>query len=389
MSDVTIPRIPISRALGAVTQLRDPFMVGGNVPWMDCGWDFGPAPWKREHPRDWSAVTQELKELRRIGIGIVRWWILAGGLNYPVGGGIEAIAEHEHEMLGAYWRLKPGVEMPPLPLAFLADFESLCEACVAADVRLIPSLVSFEWFGYIDDKKRGRHELVFGRAGRRGPNRRAVSAFLDATLHPLLEASKKHRKAIFAWEPINEPDWAVKGGPIHPGYPVRHVSPAEMSLFIADSTQRIVSAGFTATVGFKDMHAPWLLPSAWRVLKRLARDGLYLHQMHHYPNVLGETTLPPASESPIKPVFVGEFPTAPPAMAHNNFSWKDGELGTSEDSPKTCLYGRIELIRRRGYAGAWLWATTIKDTRMTDERVEWDDNARGQVSAFVAGKVPP
>jgi hypothetical protein len=372
---------------GVVTQR--PFSVGGNVPWIDCGWDFGRPPhgWKRRIARDWSAVSRELKLLRAKGVSVVRWWILAGGVNYPVGGRIEEIAERQKQLFGDYWMLRPGTLPPALGEEFLADFEALCRACSDADVKLVPSLVSFEWFGSIREFSRGRHALVFGGARGGTVNMAAVAAFLEATLQPLLEVSKRHRQAIFAWEAINEPDWAVSGGPLTSDLLYRRVSPAQMTHFIADAVQRIASAGFVATVGFKNMHAPWLLPSGWRVLERLAKQGAYLHQLHHYPNLLGERKLPAASTSPILPVCVGEFPSRQGVRGNPALDdWSDA--GLDERNESTFLSKRLELIRRLGYQAAWLWATQLPSTASDDGMTRWDAVTQEQVRRFVA-QLPP
>jgi hypothetical protein len=380
-----LPRPPRVEGQGTATQPRDAFLVGGNVPWIDCGWDFGPGPqgWRHVPPRDWSHVAAELARLKSMGIGLVRWWILAGGVNYPVGGGIEHIARKQRGLLGASWRLRPYAELPSLPPAFLQDFERLCQACIQAQVKLVPSLISFEWFGSIESGSRGRRDLVFGRAGEGGVHRDAISAFLDATLQPLLQVSAHHRDAIYAWEAINEPDWAVAGGPFHARF--RRVSRAEMSLFIMAAVQRIVAAGFVATVGFKDMHAPWLLPGGKSELGRLAREGQYLHQLHHYPNLFDAPTLPDAACSPIHPVFVGELSNRQGSRkTPRNRAWKDP--GLAERDEATFLYQRLELIRRRGYAGAWLWSTPLSTTRSEDGMSRWDDTTQRQVRNFVQGR---
>ena len=61
-------------------------------------------------------------------------------------------------------------ELPPLPPAFLDDFSQLLIACRRADVRLIPSLLSFEFFHPLGAEVRdvtssGRAALVFGNDG--------------------------------------------------------------------------------------------------------------------------------------------------------------------------------------------------------------------------------
>ena len=64
------------------------FFVGLSHPWVRCGHDFGPRPppWQGVGPTDWGAVEAELRRWREAaGVRWSRWWLLAGGVNYPVG----------------------------------------------------------------------------------------------------------------------------------------------------------------------------------------------------------------------------------------------------------------------------------------------------------------
>jgi len=357
------------------------FVLGGNVPWIDCGWDFGPPPhgFSRPAPRDYGRVARELGQLRASGLHVVRWWILAGGTNYPVGRGIERVAEAQRCRTGVQFHLREGVVPPALGDDFLADFAALLEACRAAGVRLLPSLLSFEWFLPATRYSRGRSALVFGVDPRR--TRARVIDFLDATLGPLVEVARAHAQAVYAFEVINEPDWVTEGGPwLGPGFGRRRIAAHDMNALLSEAVERIVDAGLTATIGFKDMRASWLGPRLYERLRALGRAGRYVHQMHHYPNVLGEGTLPPASLSAVQPVIVGEMPTArgqlwrvrPRPSFGENLPWLDRELMRSERDPERFLTARIALTRQRGYTGALLWATPLAQTSPgRDTRADW------------------
>jgi hypothetical protein len=365
------------------------FLVGANFPWIDCGWDFGPPPpgWRRDPPRDWARLEQDLRELRALGIRVVRWWVLAGGVNYPAGRSIADIAT-ERGLLRKQWQLRPGVALPALGDAFVADFSRLLAACAAAGVQLVPSLVSFEWFAAERGGSRGRANLVFGVDERLSRVREHVDAFLEATLAPLLAASGARRSAIFAWETVNEPDWVVHGGPLLSPI-LKSVESWEMNTLIQQATERIVRAGFVATTGFKRVEPGWVAADLWATLRRTAEQGAYVHQLHHYP-VLGSTRLAPASSSPIQPVVVGELPTAMGRFGTPaNQRWGNPELAESERREDEYLLGRLRLIRALGYAGAWLWSTEpawLKERRgqrggerEPDPRVRWTYSQRAQV----------
>lgn len=364
------------------------FVLGANFPWVDCGWDFGPPPpgWKRDPEDRFARVETDLRELRALGIKVVRFWVLAGGVNYPVGQRIEEICTNVTSLLGrtVAYRLRDGAKLPVLPEGFLRDFASLCEACLRAGVQLLPSLLSFEWFDHAQGPSRGRAPLVFSGGG----DDAQVARFLDVTLSPLLEVSRSYRATIYAWEVLNEPDWVVQGGPFHPCVK-KTVTARDMNAFLRAALKRVVDAGFTATIGFKAAAPRWLAPDLRMTLEAAQQQGAYLHQLHHYPNLIGERRLMAADASPIGNVFVGEFPTSD-IKTITNARWLD--QGLAEDDPDHYLERRLSLILAQGYRGAFLWATEpawIKERRLArggpyegDSRVRWTCRQRAQVRRF-------
>lgn len=380
------------------------FVVGLNYPWLDCGHDFGDKPPGYGPARGeerWRALRDELRTLGRSGARVFRWWILAGGIGYPAGQDARTWADvvpADVGRLGAFadaalpglaerlpfgagrWRayetlrLCPGASPPTLPSAMLQDFGRLLDVCLEAGVQLLPSLVSFEFFQPLvtlgpGASKRGRGCFVFGEQGE------GVDAFLDATLTPLMQVSATRPGAVWAWELINEPKWAVPGTGLQLDGctpTVRTVSAEAMSHFIARGVQRIAEAGFVATVGFAEAEARWLTDEAWPVLRQHAEAGRYVHQRHHYPRGLGGC-LPRADESPITPCLLGEFPTARPNGLDVGL-WRDRELKESEAVDERRLHARLELIRARGYVGALPWSL-----RSSDRQRQFGATERGQL----------
>ncbi len=381
------------------------FLIGANFPWVDCGHDFGPRPvgWGTAlHP--WAQVSEDLRQLRTLGVRVVRWWILAGGVNYPVGGSIEEVANVVRRRgLTVGYRFKPGESPPALGEAFVRDFEALCMACESAGVQLMPSLLSFEWFMRAKGRSRGRRDLVFG-DGMYDQTLAFVARFLDATLEPLLSVTARHLDAIFAWDVINEPDWVVTGGPSNLARKL--VSAAEMNLLLASAIERIVQSGACATVGFKQLAPAWLAPQTVRLMQNQASQGRYVHQLHHYPTLVTDRKLPPVSASPIRPCIVGEFPSAQGSrfggllsgsLHPTNWVFGDREARDSERDPHAYLRGRLSLIQQRGYDGAFVWATPpawlqrrdslARGNRpSSDVRVTWGDRQREQVRAFASAQ---
>jgi hypothetical protein len=391
-------------------------MLGINFPWVHCGHDFGPSPpaWGGAGVRrDFGEVERELAALRALGAEVTRFWILGGGVNYPVGEdpatvadlvdlptgptaavvhavGLDALARRipaarPYRAL----RLRSDCPLPTLPDAFLRDFEALLGACARAGVRIIPSLTSFELFQPALDAgrgivKRGRGAFVFGNDAHGPAVREHVSAFLDATLAPLLEASRAHADAIYAWEVVNEPEWAVENGPLQldpPAYglaPSLHLVPrAAMSELVRAGVERIAAVGFVATVGFGDPSVPWLEPNVLTRLRALANEGRYVHQRHHYPTLWSSRALPHHDASPITPCMLGELPTAP-GSGPTNMRFADEEVRGTERDPDRYLEGRLRLVHEhRGYPVSLLWSA-----RSTDNRKRWEASQREQLRRY-------
>lgn len=418
--------------------------LGINYPWVTCGHDFGPRPpaWQNGKPqrRDFGDVERDLSGLRALGISVVRFWVLAGGVNYPVGesadahamrvttsvspataaydalrwalgerdGDLPDLSQNAHtftvgrryEVLGRRVG-EPHVVPPPLPELFLHDFQGLLTACRNSGTRLLPSLLSFEFFQPLVDvdgrvHKRGREAFVFGATMEELQARAltrdiapevelAMKRFTDATLSPLLAASRGYDDALYAFELINEPEWAVRPGPLqfdthHFGrVPTTHRVSAElMSRFLQHGTSVIAASGFRASVGFGEARPTWLSPTCHAHLRTLSRTGQYVHQRHHYPTLFGAHTLPRAEEAAFTPCVLGEFPTAM-SNGLSNTRWQDAPLRRSERDPQTYLRARLEHIAHQGYDLALLWSAHSQD-----ERRAFDTGQRAQVRSFYA-----
>ena len=181
-------------------------VTGVNYPWVNYGWDFGDPPtgWTGGLDREAfraaqrAAVAKDFAHLRALGMDVVRWFLLADGLTY--GSGAFAPREDGHFLV-----LPPGDDAIR---SILQDFSEILELCASTGVKLIPSLIDFNWSfpaqpaatGYV---KCGRAAVLTDDIQR--------TIFLDTVLDPLLEASRKRPESIYAWEPINEPEWCTLG----------------------------------------------------------------------------------------------------------------------------------------------------------------------------------
>lgn len=297
-------------------------IIGINYPWLDYGWDFGLPPplWTAGlDPSLFRAarrtqVAEDFARLAASGFNVVRWFVLGDGLATP-----------------ANWAPK---HLQPL----LDDFTALLRICECAGLRLLPSLLDFHWClppveaspGWM---KGGRAAVI------RNPSLRRQ--FLDLVLKPLLAASQAHPDAIYAWEPMNEPEWVTQRSAWRfweRAFPNRRTVPrAAMHAFLRQAVAQINAAGFVSTIGW----------AHWRTIRDWATEdwGIALQQFHYYGQ--GGAPLPQAASVCRGPCLVGEFAAAPDPP------WPGG-LRHRDD--------RLHRIEQAGYAGALTWSLHARDS---------------------------
>ena len=328
--------------------------VGVNYPWFDYGWDFGIAPphWRQERsPRWFSEVDAHLGHFQRLGITVVRWFVLGDGLTYGSGDD----APHRNAASQEEWRF----DAPVLDGDFLDHFSELLRRfanmnkTARSPIQLLPVLVDFHFLeagiepversdpshseASVPDPawvKQGRSDAVVQPSIR--------SRFLDGVLAPLLDISGSHRDVIYAWELINEPEWVTNGW--HPDGQMDHpVDEYDMRAFLDEAQDRVRIAGFSPTVGFASIDTP-----------RRAGITMDINQFHHYPG--GRRRLARHRFEGAFPTILGEFATAPSDV------WPD--LPADAQS----VFDRLRLIEDRGYSLAMPWSF-----RGTDQHTTWSD----------------
>ena len=324
-------------------------VTGVNYPWVNCGWDFGDPPtgWTGGLDRDTfravqrANVAKDFTHLRELGMDVVRWFILADGLTY--GSGAFAPREDGHFLV-----LPPGDDAIR---SILQDFGEVLDLCASTGVKLIPSLIDFNWCfpaqpaatGYV---KCGRASVLTDDIQR--------TIFLDTVLDPLLEVSRNKPESIYAWEPINEPEWCTLGAAWKVWERADHkkaISLHAMRTYIQESARRINNSGFQSTVGF----AHWDTIADWN-----ARDlGISIQQFHYYAQAGAQ--LPAAQEVTSQPCLVGEFASAP------TMPWPNEAQS---------LDARLRSARELGYEGALVWSM-----KAVDEATLWNQ----QQTALLAG----
>ena len=345
--------------------------VGINYPWLRCGWDFGaPPPGYGPRPALDDVVARDFARLRGCGVRIVRWFVMADGFNH----GRAADAPRRE---GRGWRFA-AVDLAP---AFLADFEQLLVLCERAQLQLLPVLLDFHWaFPGLDRHTRDAATLELWDRTPRSAGTRAVrlhaararaarlpegfvkggrgevlrdasesARFFERVLVPLLEVSRRHAHAVYAWELINEPEWIVRPTGLPRGLDRRdRIDARSMRGFLRSGLALIAEHGFTPTVGFASARALRRWDSPRRPL------GLGLNQIHYYP------------PSPLARLPRAQFANGRPALL--------GELASHASSPRAWpdlpaarqdIAARLELARARGYEAALIWSYRATD-RATD-----------------------
>jgi hypothetical protein len=327
-------------------------LVGVNYPWLDYGWDFGlgPPSWRGSltTPRWYGEIDRHLRHFHGLGVGVVRWFVLADGLTYGTGPDApKPDATREGE-----WRFEP----PALGSELIEHFAELLHrfaifnASVTQPIRLMPVLIDFHFcergalrvlkpdpadpLKTIQDPdwvKQGRADAIVETDKRR--------RFLDNALEPLLLASQDQADVIYAWELINEPEWITNGW--HPDRKRNHpIDEPAMRGFLDEGKQRIRQAGFKPTIGFA-------------LVETLRKSGITadVNQFHHYPG--GAHTLPRHGFDPQFPAIIGEFATA-----------------ATDIWPELLIKGqrvleRLNVCARQGYPLAMPWSFLTHD-RHTD-----------------------
>lgn len=363
--------------------------VGFNYPmsYNRFGADIGPNPhvgvkqWLAERklaeqkkvskiplPPLFDHLDRNLQNLKKMKIEVVRFFLLANGFNYYGTGPTRRNTPSPNPAAPYYdWRFIPPFATDP---RFIYHFELLLQRFKEAGLKIIPSLISFEFGG----NSRSRDEKGLAPGGRADciKDRNTRLLFLGTIFKDLVNLSKKYKEQIFAWEVINEPYWNyVPIGPLsqvptagpfpgsdHPAlgglarYP--EVTFDEMNEFIGQAIELIDSHGLPSTVGhrfFRDFtdreNLPWENINPPQSFRYFAGSK---PQFHYYakpafsfgdPYQIKSRGLFQRNPKP----FLGEFDSA-----LNRFGKPWPEL-----KGRDTTFNRLELLRQEGCELALLW----------------------------------
>jgi len=281
------------------------FFLAVNYPWLAYGRDFGVSPWGYfgiALPESRAAVERDFAGMKSAGVSLLRWFLLCDGRS-----GI---------------RYERGIPIGPDDSLF-KDVRTALELATQANLQICFSLFDFLWLQVPEARGQafpGRAALQF--AGGR-------EALLQKILIPLFREFEKH-PAIFAWEIVNEPEWAI---PEFLRSPKSTLSLGNARSYFSEIARAISSvAQLPSTLGAARLQ--WV--RAWKEI------GLDLLQAHYYPGLEREEklSLPQQLESfgrLEQPLWMGELPAADPEF------------------PGYSLAGALTDCQNAGLAGAGVW----------------------------------
>ncbi len=273
-------------------------------------------------------VDEAFAQLADSGLTTVRWWVLGDG------------------------RAGLRVDGDGLPLGLddfvVKDLDAGFEAAHRRGIRLIPVLIDFLWFAparTVDRVQTG------GRAGLiTAPESRW--RLHDTVFTRIFERYRRH-PAVYAWDLVNEPEWATRGlGTILPG---RGIPREDMEVFLKE----LVALGHDW--GTQPLTVGLASASGLPLVRKL---GLDFYQVHWYDSVESASPLRrPVSKLRLdRPVLLGEFPTRGSTLA-------PAEL--------------LRAAKESGYSGALAWSRLAED-----DFTDWSPDTAVAMASFTRDPGP-
>ena len=288
------------------------FFLAVNYPWLSYGCDFGRSPWGYSGMGGEEArrmVRADFAAIKRSGASVVRWFLLCDGRS-----GV---------------RYRRGIPAGPDDLLF-SDVGAALRAAAGSGMQICFSLLDFLWLQTpaAEGKSPDASTDFPGRGALQLPGGRA--ALLERVLIPLFREFRSH-PALFAWEIVNEPEWAI---PEFRRSRKAGLHLADARAYFAEIAQAIhaEAGGVPATLGSARLE--WI--RAWSEI------GLDLFEAHYYPQI--------DSDEP------GSLSEQLAALAGFSRRLWLGELPARDPSaPSYSLEAALTDCRQAGLAGAGVW----------------------------------
>lgn len=347
--------------------------VGYNLPWArnDCGFNFGPNPYDltQQDPLWKDSLPVTLAKLQSLGISVVRWFILANGWNYG-----PSPDPYWAPPLGWVWSFDPPDTVDP---RFARYFEQALQAFKKIStqdkpIQILPSLVSFEFFG------RGPEagtQPVYGAGGRAdlALDTAKTEKFFKTMFDPLLDlsADAKYKSLIYAWEVMNEPIWTMSRR-MTGGYLGRN----DLVAFLNAGIRRIDDHGLVSTVGHRYITDISTLPAGTKP------------QFHYYAHWM--TTDDPRILPTQPNAFLGEFGSEHTGQYSHSLTDVDPssqwpELDSKDKDSNTIVFERLKLLESKHYSLAMVWPDLKPDNNIAfNDAMKLSENKQDQIKRFTA-----
>jgi hypothetical protein len=302
---------------------RAEFITGANYPWLTYGADFGSGPRRAIGVHYGGVYDSDFASMAAHGVEVVRWFVFADGRS-----GIDFAPD------GTPLGLQPEV---------LEDLDAAVELARKHDVYLMPV-----FFDYLLMSKprptRGRfgggHSDVIS-----DPRKR--QALVDNVVAPVVRHFAGEPR-IFAWDLMNEPEWAVSD---LPGASVEReivpVTEADFWDFAAMAAAVVHESRSRVTIGSASLKWTGLWSDESSIARGLPAPGLDFYQAHYYAWMDGKCS---RGEPAIGDVCWSPLEQDAAGLALD----KAVIIGEMEGLPD--IEARLDRLAANGYAGALLWS---------------------------------
>ncbi|MDD5495997.1 MAG: cellulase family glycosylhydrolase, partial [Candidatus Omnitrophica bacterium] len=308
-----VEKLDASLRLTEKTEPSGNFMKGGNLPWMDYGYDVGSQ--NASYGFSLGAKKKELIEkLSDFSGGTVRLFLFTD---------LRDVVDFSGPALAFYDETK-----------LFADMDALLEAAKIAGTKLIPTL--FDYMISDGVELTAEHPEVITDPVKRGELMALMATFVD---------HYKNNDQIAMWDLMNEPFWGTDASVWHNSI----VPVSDMITFLNElmATVRLSDPGKAITIGFEHKENLDAATGYWNTfVDGVGTNDVDVVQIHYWGKYYGDTftelgydaTLDPFGYFGGKPVFIGEIDP----QYYNP--------GTDPDAAE-----RLDAIFGAGYIGGLFW----------------------------------
>jgi hypothetical protein len=270
------------------------WLLGANLPWINCGNDFGEnaygsygigslSPPKQSAPLSSDELRTAFHAMQASGVNVARWFLFVdgrAGITYDVAGSPTG-----------------------LDAAIFRDIDAAIGIAAAHGVKIMFVLISFDWmFEEAQDHVSGGKSYIL-----QSPT--LQDELVRNVFVPLFQRYANN-DSVIAYDVANEPEWALTmdSNPPHPlqinGRVVDPVSLEDFTRFVRQVTTAAQQYALAQYVTLGSARAKWV--GHWQNV------GLDFYQFHYYPGTEGERTLdevlPDLPPGLNRPVWLGEIP---------------------------------------------------------------------------------